>query len=133
MKPTIKALQQKVADLEALNSAQREREATANAERRNAQARAEETQKQFSDLKRRLHESEVELARLRGYLARVREDDIVREELVAVGDPAGAQRLVPKRKPALDEPPLFTGVPDRFEHHGGFGLERSQPKHWIEY
>jgi hypothetical protein len=36
---------------------------------------------------------------MRGYLKRVQEDDVVREELVPIGDPQGEQQLVPKRKP----------------------------------
>lgn len=87
-----------------------------------------EKEGQFKDLKRRLHESETENARLRGYVQRVQEDDVVREDLVATGDPNGHQRLVPKRRHSL---PYDQATPDDMYHNMGLGREK--PKHWIEY
>jgi chromosome segregation ATPase len=84
---------------------------------------------QFADLKKRLHDAEVENARLNGYLARVREDDAVREELVTVGEPGGEQRLVPKRRyePLASPPEPIEFLRDQY------GRSREKPKHWIEY
>src|SRR3972149_7833028 len=62
-------------------------------EKRNTQLKA-----QFDDLKERLLTAEAENQRMRGYIQRVQEDDIVREELVQIGDPEGATQLVSKRK-----------------------------------
>lgn len=52
----------------------------------------------FLEIKQRLLAAELANERLRGYLARVQEDDIVREELVTIGEPDGEQQLKPKRK-----------------------------------
>ena len=95
-----------------------------------------ETRKQFGDLKERLSNSEMENQRLRGYVARVQEDDAVREELITVGDPDGERRLIPKRKStAFVEP----------SQYGTFGSDSgnsyldqirdrgAKPKHWINY
>ena len=92
---------------------------------------------QFDDLKTRLITSENENQRMRGYIARVQEDDVVREELVPTGDPAGEMSLVPKRKSAQfyePQPMSNTGnVDDRFSpsYHGG--EPRRKAKHWITY
>jgi hypothetical protein len=91
---------------------------------------------QFGDLKKRLHNAETEVARLTGYVARVREDDVVREELIAVGEPGGEQRMVPKRKPEYlgnregGYSDCGVGVTGEtfFESH-----RKQKPKHWIEY
>lgn len=96
-----------------------------------AQGIAEEKINQFNDLKTRLAQSEMENARLRGYIQRVQEDDVVREELVTTGDPEGQRQLVPKRKSTV-----FT-QPDQFMHSRDEGLysyrDRPQPKHWVTY
>lgn len=61
-----------------------------------AREETKEVREQFADLKRRLHESEVQNARLNGYADRVHEDDIVRDGFVEVEDEQG-KRQVPKR------------------------------------
>lgn len=76
--------------------------------------------------------------RMRGYIDRVQEDDVVREELVAVGDPNGEQSLMPKRKPKMFVEPIpfmnsqgdEMATMSRYSH--GYG-ERPRPKHWIRY
>lgn len=89
---------------------------------------------QFADLKKRLHDSEVEVARLNGYVARVREDDVVREELIAVGDPEGEQRMVPKRKPEyLGNHDSSISPMDSIRGYDSYGNPKPKPKHWIEY
>lgn len=95
--------------------------------------------KRIDDLKTRLATAELENARLRGYVARVQEDDVVREELVTTGDSEGAQQMVPKRKPTAFEPP------DHLTNHlreqtgagifSGESLARrgERPRHWVTY
>jgi seryl-tRNA synthetase len=94
-----------------------------------------ETSAQFDDLKERLANSETECTRMRGYIARVQEDDVVREELVATGDPGGEQRLVPKRQHATFPPrsaysDLSPQAGGTIYHHRN---DRPPPRHWVTY
>jgi hypothetical protein len=92
---------------------------------------------QFNDLKVRLQAAETANQFMRGYLARVQEDDVVREELVTTGDPTGESVLTPKRKPTVfPTPEQFTFPAARQEDFGyaaGFNAPRHKPKHWITY
>jgi hypothetical protein len=96
----------------------------------------EQTRKQFDDLKSRLYDAEMENQRLRGYVQRVQEDDTVREELVATGDPNGEQTMVPKRKSTVFFPPHpttnFADVADS-STYSGYSRDRPKPKHWVNY
>lgn len=65
-----------------------------------AQADLKETRDHFADLKERLSNAEAETARLNGYLARVHEDDVVRDGMVEIEDEEG-KRQVPKRPPPM--------------------------------
>jgi hypothetical protein len=101
-----------------------------------AEKSAKEALQHFGDLKQRLNAAEMENQRLRGYLARVQEDDVVREELVATGDPDGERTMVPKRKPTIFERPRdYTD----FHERNTMGMtysgsrDRPKPKHWINY
>lgn len=94
--------------------------------RRRAERDAEETLKQFADLKERLFNSEQETARLRGYLERVREDDNVADPLVEVDDQYG-KRQVSKRHPS--HPERHNGGSNYMEHFQG----REKSKHWTSY
>lgn len=61
----------------------------------------EETKANNAELKERVAHQVVTIATLRGYIDRVREDDVVNEELLTIGaveDPCGEKQLVPKRK-----------------------------------
>lgn len=111
-----------------------------------ANAREKETRKQFDDLKLRVRNLEIENARLIGYVDRVREDDIVREDLVATGEPDGEQQMVPKRKMrqlvAYNSGASNLGDenPDGVYHgwngddiFGRNGQPRPKPKHWVNY
>jgi hypothetical protein len=100
-----------------------------------AETDAKEARQQFADLKQRLHAAEMENQRLRGYLARVQEDDVVREELVATGDPDGERTMIPKRKPTIfDRPPDYTDFQARDSMGMTYsGRDRPKPKHWINY
>ena len=111
-----------------------EREAVRR-ELREAQEREKTTRAQFDDLKQRLQQAETDNQFLRGYLARVQEDDHVREELVAIGDPAGEQQLVPKRKSVrFERPDDFSNLLARDEGYFGSSESRSKSRrHWITY
>lgn len=90
---------------------------------------------QFDDLKSRLHDAEMENARMRGYIARCQEDDTVREELVTVGG-EDEKQLVPKRKATSFAAPAYvseTGEPDSRFLHGFNNEPRRKPKHWVIY
>lgn len=56
-----------------------------------------EQRARIDDLKVKLDSAQKGNDFMRGYVARIREDDVVREELVMTGGP-DEQRLVPKRK-----------------------------------
>jgi hypothetical protein len=88
---------------------------------------------EMDDLKTRLANSEAETQRMRGYIARVQEDDVVREDLVKVGDPDGEHQLVPKRKAtAFRQPdPYDAGVMMAATDYGH--RPRSNPRHWVTY
>lgn len=93
---------------------------------------------QFDDLKQRLVQAEADNQRMRGYIDRVQEDDVAREDLVAVGDPAGEQQLVPKRRPKhFSEPNAYLQVAHADSCSIGFtdhhARERPKPRHWVTY
>lgn len=87
---------------------------------RDAERRLEGSRTDFADLKARLLSAELANERLRGYLDRVREDDVVREVLVETGDPEGEKLLTPKRKHA-DMP-----RPDHYLRPHGADLSRDR-------
>lgn len=97
--------------------------------------------RQLADLQERLAAALSEADRMRGYIERVQEDDVVREDLVTTGDPAGEQVLEPKRRPTRFERPgdhsAMGEVDDRFParfhgcHHDGDRPRK--PLHWIRY
>lgn len=130
-KITIKSLQSTIAELTERVDQRAKALREANDAKNAAVDREKETREQFADLKKRLHNSEMEVARINGYLARVREDDTVREELLTVGEPDGQQRLVPKRKPEyLGNRQERESMHDMLIDDYG---RKQKPKHWIEY
>jgi len=96
-----------------------------SAKRRTAEASLKESREHFADLKERLANAESETARLRGYLERVHEDDIVRDGMVEIDDQNG-KRLVPKRPPPLRIEQNFT---TEFANYGG----TQKRTHWTSY
>lgn len=95
-----------------------------------------EKSKSIDDLKERLAVAEAENERMRGYISRVQEDDIVREELVGTGDPNGEQILVPKRKhDKFSSPDSYNPMAGHtvMGYDDGFGRNRPKPKHWVTY
>ena len=73
--------------------------------RTNAQADAKAARAEHDDLKKRLLNSELECARLRGYMERVREDDLVADPLpsglllAVVGGQQGQRGELPQPRP----------------------------------
>lgn len=139
-KPTIKSLQAEIATLRQRSDSNYENGAQWKAKAETAEASLKESRSHFADLKERLSNSEMENQRLRGYIARVQEDDTVREELVTVGEPDGEQRMVPKRKPTVFERPSDFSEPRNHNQElsdFGFGRnpnrDRKPPRHWITY
>lgn len=106
-----------------------------------AQKEIAQTREQFTDLKQRLQQAEASNQFMRGYLARVQEDDVVREELLTVGEPDGEQRFVPKRKPTgFERPDDFKSPPSRGSiyqnetmHNMLSGEYQKKRRHWITY
>lgn len=105
-----------------------------------SEAREKETRAQFADLKERLVNAEAENQRMRGYVARVQEDDLVREELIKVGDPDGEQHLVPKRRPTVfEQPRQYSPMGEQATDGAALysyrvGSEpRRKAKHWVTY
>jgi seryl-tRNA synthetase len=124
-------------DYRTLERERSETVASVNKSMHQALEREKETRAQFVDLKERLANAESENQRMRGYLARVQEDDVVREELVPVGDPGGEQQLVPKRKPTIFhgqnpyQSAQCNSVGDAVDYlRGG---EKRRPRHWVTY
>jgi hypothetical protein len=102
--------------------------------RKQGEAREKETRAQFDDLKQRLVTAEFDNQRMRGYLARVQEDDVVREELIKIGDLEGECRLVPKRKPtAFEQPGQFQLSREMASHPYGDRVHQPKPRHWVTY
>lgn len=97
----------------------------------------EEVKAHNAELKERIAHQTVTIATLRGYIERVKEDDVVREELVttgAVGDPCGETQIVPKRKHAI-LPEDYISPPSRSMpmDYADQQRERTQRKHWVNY
>lgn len=144
MADAIQPKKRTIAEWQKLYSDELERRDRAEAQRDEARGnyvvadkRNKELREQFDDLKQRLVAAEQANQFMRGYVARVQEDDVVREELIATGDTEGEQRLVPKRKPTVFErPDDFTEPRRRGDSvYGGFlnRDDRPKPKHWVTY
>lgn len=117
---------------------------TANRLCKEAVEERDKTRTQFGDLKGRILYMGKVIAELRGYITRVREDDVVREDLIPVGDPEGQHRLVPKRKhvdlpdAAPDElrsqdDHAAAGMAKIMHHYDEGERERRRSSKWIEY
>ncbi len=140
MKPTfpkslaeaIKEIRKLRTDLEAAEKRSDQAVATVREERGDrlrAQESEKKTRENFEDLKRRLHNSEMEVARQNGYLERVAEDDRVADPLVEIDGQHG-KTFVTKRHPA---PRINTTGMDDFELHGGMYGGGEKRKHWTSY
>lgn len=137
---TRKQLEAVIADVSASLGRAREEIALHLRELQHRTASEKEGRKLVDDLKQRLAIAEADNQRMRGYIARVQEDDVVREDLVKVGDPDGEHQLVPKRKPTqFFEPSPFVVdqagcssmmATDRYRPGAG---NSTPPKHWVTY
>lgn len=91
----------------------------------------------LDEIKERLAFALAQNQRMSGYLERVQEDDVVREELVTTGSPEGEQRLVPKRKPTIFAPQMYHAVSHNLAHgevsFACSGREKNPPRHWVTY
>lgn len=135
-KPKTRAeLEATIAELSASYGRMRQACADEVEKRKQAEARDQQTRAKFDDLKQRLVTAESDNQRMRGYLARVQEDDFVREELIKVGDPDGQHQLVPKRKPQMfQEPNPFLCVSgDAAGSSYSARAQNPKPKHWVTY
>lgn len=128
-------LADRVKQLEAEIDGHISRRKAAECDMRSAIEREKETRAQFDALKSLLATAEAENQRMRGYIQRVQEDDVVREDLVTVGDPEGEQHFVPKRKPTPFQAPSAYPLLDTAEGGASVGSyrERVRPKHWVAY
>lgn len=116
---------------------QRANETASSARNEMAAAKEEavETIKEFNDLKTRVFDAELENARLRGYIQRVQEDDVVREPLVETGEPGGEQMLTPKRQSTIFVRPnqMTDLAPDVGSVAYYHEPRKSKMRHWITY
>jgi predicted nucleic acid-binding Zn-ribbon protein len=91
-----------------------------------------ESRTHFADLKERLSNAEAETARLRGYLARVHEDDVVRDGMVEIEDERG-KRQVPKRPPPLESVGTYSMVESiGSTSYDSYGRPKKRT-HWTSY
>lgn len=107
-------------------------------ERDRALRSEKQTHEQFAELKERLALSEAEVHRMQGYIARVQEDDVVREPLVKIGDPEGEQQYVPVRKSRLFPMQHYEHPhpAEDFSRRFGYGEAPQappRPRHWVTY
>lgn len=140
-KPTIQGLQEALHDANGRAQTYREKATALEGENTLLKNQLTESRGHFADLKTRLLAAETANQYMRGYLARVQEDDVVREDLMTVGDPDGEQHMVPKRKPTAFPRPSDFGEPPGnepslySENYDTYGnrRQRKTPKHWISY
>lgn len=125
---TIKQLEAELATAGANNAANYETGKQWKAKAQTAEDALKESRSHFGDLKERLLNAETELARLRGYMDRVREDDNVRDGYVEVDTPDG-KHMFSKRRPA---PPRMNMEPFQEPLHDTYG-NRKRRIHWTDY
>lgn len=130
----IDSLQEEVIEWKDKLTAEQGRRYAAEEQSRKSMAYAEEKASQFNDLKKRLHDSELECSRLKGYMERVREDDNVADPLVEVEDGNG-KRHVSKRWPSNGMNNVYgsTDLSSNGEYVSGPYSERKKREHWITY
>lgn len=126
---TIKALQTELADARTRIETQRSCVRESNEAKNEAEAALKESREHFVDLKERLANAEAEIARLRGYLDRVHEDDIVRDGMVEIED-ANGKRQVPKRPPPMQAMRQPITRHDLYDDLSG---NRKKRTHWTNY
>lgn len=126
---TIKQLEVEVTALNVRLHDKEDQKEKIRVERDKAIQAEKKTREQFDDLKQRLLSLETDNARLNGYVARVHEDDIVRDGMIEIEDGQG-KRLVPKR-PNPMTPNSFT----QYEQFNGLmpTVYGEKKTHWTSY
>lgn len=79
----------------------------------------EDSRVRLADMKQNLHIAEMKVAKMEGYLDRVKEDDNARDGFEVVT--AASEVIVPKRKPAATS------------NAGGIEAQSFRKKHWTDY
>jgi chromosome segregation ATPase len=97
-KESVSHLKARIKQLEDEVVRQRERASESRSAQVTAETALKESRTHFADLKERLADSEANLARLSGYIDRVREDDNARDGFDVVDQTR--EIIVPRRKPA---------------------------------
>lgn len=134
LKKKLEDTERAVADQRELLDRMRKREAEAIFARDQMAKTVTEVQDQFAELKERLQTAETNLAHVEGYLARVREDDEVREGLIEIGN-EDEKQLVPKRKSRLHLPQYGCASAGHIDHPSHWSSIETSPKrkHWTSY
>lgn len=105
-------------------------------ERDGAAQHAKQLRSDLDEVKERLAFAEAELQRAGGYIQRVQEDDVVREELVETGDPGGEKHLLPKRKPTHFSAQIYhnpqRGI-DAAMRAGNYSSSCERRRYWVTY
>jgi hypothetical protein len=135
---TRKELEAELNNLRSLEKSWRDDRDAERTARYAAEKDAKEVRQQFADLKERLANAESANQYMRGYIARLQEDDVVREDLVATGDPDGEQVMRPKRKhTSFMRPEDYRSFEDRnlmgYVEQIRHDRDRPKPKHWVTY
>ena len=126
---TIKQLQDDIHSLNLRLHEKEDQKEKTRVERDKALQSEKKTREQFDDLKQRILSLETDNARLNGYVARVHEDDIVRDGMIEIEDQNG-KRLVPKRpKPLV---PSYTEVYNA-AYDGVLPYGNEKKTHWTSY
>lgn len=131
-KQTIKSLQTELATVRTRSTENYENGAKWRAKAEEAEASLKESREHFADLKRALSNAEAETSRLRGYLDRVHEDDIVRDGMVEIEDENG-KRMVPKRPPPMRSMEVKSRSPDTFTVYDQLSGRQKKRTHWTSY
>lgn len=137
-KETLKSLREALATNRELREADRKNIQDLFAKCNAAEDEAKRARAEHDDLKERLLVLTRENEQMRGYIARVQEDDVVREEVVCETQD-GNSRLVPKRMHRSFDRSLAMGdascVGDTAtdERYGLSNRERPVPRNWTTY
>lgn len=129
----IKELEAKLAESQAQVEQEREHADGWRKRAYKAEEEVAETRQQFAELKERVATLGALNAEMRGYIGRVQEDDVVREDLVQTGDLAGGESyLSPKRKHRRFDEQLYEAKAGIM---GGIYANEStrRRKHWVNY
>jgi hypothetical protein len=138
-RPTIKSLTEALETSRSLREEDRKEILRLREQAAASAAEAKRARAEHDDLKARLLTLTRENEQMRGYIARVQEDDIVRESLVEEQQGEGNKRLVPKRMHRSFDRSLAMGdascVGD-MAIEKGYGFEsrsREVPRNWTTY